>query len=347
MDKSKPPPSPVSKYGRLVRVVLWLIVLLALLLLVADARPQNVGHGERSMIDIEKTKVRLEDHLRELTVTIGERSVYTPEHLERTADYIESFYQGIGLQAQREPYRYHDFVVANVVTEISFSANPSKCYLLGAHYDSVGGTVGADDNASAVAVQLETARQLKKAFDNREKLDLAVKFVSFALEEPPVYGSSSMGSRVYAKKAKKEKEKIDGMICLEMVGYSCHDPGCQSYPFPVMFFGYPDKGDFIGLVGDFKSRQLTRSLYRAFLRNPELPVLKLSVPFRGWLMPAVRLSDHSSFWDHGFKSVMVTDSAFYRNPHYHRSSDTMDKLDSRFMAEVVESLIIFFHSQHR
>jgi hypothetical protein len=104
---------------------------------------------------------------------------------------------------------------------------------------------------------------------------------------------------------------------------------------------------FIGIVGNFKSREFTRSISRAFRENPELPTVKLSVPFGGWLMPSVRLSDHASFWDRGFKAVMVTDSAFYRNPHYHLPSDTMDKLDYRFMAELVESLLIFFRSHHR
>ena len=151
-----------------------------------------------------------------------------------------------------------------------------------------------------------------------------------------------MGSKVYAKKAKREKEKIDGMLCLEMVGYTCHQEGCQSYPFPLMFMGYPKEGNFIGIVGNFSSKGLTSSLYKAFQKNRDLPVVKLTVPLGGWAMPSVRLSDHASFWDQGYKAVMITDSAFYRNPHYHTPSDTMDKLDFRFMAELVESLVMFF-----
>ncbi|HUU40940.1 MAG TPA: M28 family peptidase [Desulfatiglandales bacterium] len=297
------------------------------------------------MIDIQKTAETLQDHLRTLTQTIGERSVLMPENLKRTADYIESFYREIGLRVRREPYRYRNFEVSNVVAEISFCANPSTHYLLGAHYDSVIGTVGADDNASAIAVQLETARHLQAL--KGQELDLAVKFVSFALEEPPIFGTRHMGSKVYAGNARKEKEKIDGMICLEMVGYACHNPGCQDYPFPLMFLGYPKKGDFIGLVGNFNSMDFTNALFRGFKQNPELPVVKLTVPFGGWLMPSVRLSDHSSFWDQGFKAVMITDSAFYRNPHYHLSSDTMEKLDYHFMAELVKSLLIFFSSHHQ
>jgi len=300
---------------------------------------------ERSLMESRKTVARLQDHLRTLTKTIGERSVYFPKNLEKAADYIVSVYQDMGLQVRREPYEYRDFRVANVVAELSFGANPSRHYLLGAHYDSVAGTVGADDNASAVAVQLETARSLK-ALESMEDLDLAIKFVSFALEEPPVFNTPYMGSKVYARKARKEREKIDGMICLEMVGYTCREQGCQGYPFPLMFMGYPKKGDFIGIVGNLGSRQLTLILYDAFQKNLRLPVVKLLVPFKGWLVPSVRLSDHSSFWDQGYNAVMVTDSAFYRNPHYHLPSDTMEKLDYPFMAEVVKSLLIFFQSHY-
>jgi len=301
--------------------------------------------GRNAMIDIQQTIERLEAHLRTLTEIIGERSVRFPENLKSTARYIQSFYEDIGIAMHTEPYDYSDFKVGNVVAEISTGPQPSRRYLLGAHYDSVSGTVGADDNASAIAVQLETARGLK-ALVGQENLDLAVTFVSFALEEPPAYGTRYMGSRVYAKKARQEQKKIDGMICLEMVGYACYEPGCQDYPFPLGFFGYPKEGNYIGIVGNFKSGGFTEALFKAFQKNLELPVIKIRIPLNGRILPAVRLSDHASFWDQGFKAVMITDTAFFRNPYYHRSSDTMEKLDYRFMAELVESLLLFFKS-HR
>jgi Zn-dependent M28 family amino/carboxypeptidase len=155
-----------------------------------------------------------------------------------------------------------------------------------------------------------------------------------------------MGSRIYAQKASQEKDKIDGMICLEMVGYACYEPGCQKYPFPLGFLDYPKTGNFIGIVGNFKSGDFTKALITEFQKNSELPVVKLTVPFNGWVIPSVRLSDHASFWDQGYKAVMVTDSAFFRNPNYHTPADTMEKLDYRFMAELVESLLLFFKS-HR
>jgi Zn-dependent M28 family amino/carboxypeptidase len=266
--------------------------------------------------------------------------------LKKTADYIREFYHGIGLQARLEPYDYHGFEVANVVAEVQLNSSPTRRVLIGAHYDSVAGTVGADDNASAVAVQLETARQVA-ALQGSKGLELSVVFVSFALEEPPAYGTRFMGSRVYAEQARRRKEAIDAMLCLEMVGYTCSAPGCQSYPFPLMFFDYPKEGNFIGIVGNFDSRGLTRRMFESFRKNPDLPVIKLTVPFNGWILPAVRLSDHASFWDEGFKAVMITDSAFYRNPHYHLPSDRAATLDYRFMAELVGSLVAFLVQPHR
>lgn len=295
------------------------------------------------MIDLQETFEQLRLHMKMLTVTIGERSVRRPDNLEKARAYIDSSYRALGLAVENQAYDYEDLTVANVVAEIDAQEASTRIYLLGAHYDSVTGTVGADDNAAAIAVQLETARWLKKMAEVR-KVDVKVKFVSFVLEEPPTYATRHMGSRVYARNARSQGERIDGMICLEMVGYYCDEPGCQNYPFPLMFMNYPKAGNFIGIVGNSGSRELTRSMEKAFRKNPELPVVTLTVPLNGWIMPAIRLSDHSSFWNEGYQAVMVTDSAFYRNPNYHLSSDTMDTLDFRRMAELVHSLVTFLGS---
>jgi hypothetical protein len=324
--------------------VKWFGCLLAVLTVFAGTPTTGQPYQEIEAMDLQQTKGRLHDHLVMLTCSIGERSVRHPHNLRRAADFIYSFFESIQVPVRLEPYPYRELSVSNVVAELSFGGTPSRHYLIGAHYDSVTGTVGADDNASAVAVLLETARALQAAAGGRS-LDLKVTFVAFALEEPPVYGTRFMGSRVYAAKAKREKLSLDGMICLEMVGYTCREPGCQHYPFPLTFFGYPKEGNFIGIVGNFSSRSFSRKLVKSFNQNPGLPVVSLSVPLDGWILPAVRLSDHASFWDKSFPAVMVTDSAFFRNPHYHLPSDTMDKLDLDFMAELVKSLVGFFNPQ--
>ena len=315
-----------------------------LILFYGASQPVIAGDIKPPMLQVTEIKERIYAHLEMLTRSIGERSVYYPKNIQSARHYIESVYRDAGLSVRSEPYSYGKETVANVIAEVSFGKKPGKRFLLGAHYDSVQGTVGADDNASAVAVQLETARQLS-TLAKKTELSLTVKFVSFALEEPPIYGTRYMGSRIYAKQAKRENERLDGMICLEMVGFTCDSPGCQNYPFPLMYFGYPEKGDFIGVVGNIGSRTLTRAIIAAFQKNSDLPVVKLTVPFNGWILPSVRLSDHASFWDQGYRAVMITDSAFFRNPHYHLASDTMETLDLRFMTELVESLVFFFITQ--
>jgi Zn-dependent M28 family amino/carboxypeptidase len=326
------------------RFALLSLALLVVSFGISCDREQSKSGGKGMAIsDVEKTAERLREHVKYLTVTIGERSLGVPQNLEKTATYIESFYRDLELPSQRKSYTYNDFTVASIVADIHLGATPTRHYLLGAHYDSVWGTVGADDNASAIAVQLETARELKSLLGGKN-LGVGVKFVSFPLEEPPAFGTRYMASKIYAKRAKKENEQIDGMLCLEMVGYTCHQEGCQDYPFPLMFMDYPKEGNFIGIVGNLKSTGFTNCLYKAFQKNRDLPVVKLTVPLGGWLLPSVRLSDHASFWDQGYKAVMITDSAFYRNPHYHLPSDTMEKLDYKFMAQLVKSLVIFFYS---
>ena len=153
------------------------------------------------MIDIQETAERLQHHVKMLTVTIGERSVYRPENLEKTRIYIESFYRDLGLPVESQTYRYENFEVSNVITQIELAENPSSRFLLGAHYDSVDGTVGADDNAASIAVQLETARYLKN-MTGRVKSDVFVKFVSFALEEPPAFTT-----RLYGKQGLRQKSQ--------------------------------------------------------------------------------------------------------------------------------------------
>ncbi len=290
-------------------------------------------------IDTSLCQRQLYEHILYLTQDIGERSIRYPNNLKRTAEYITDFYQSFDLTVDLESYNYKNLDVHNIITQIEGEAKDGKHFLLGAHYDSVSGSVGADDNASAIAVQLETARYLQKL----QLIPNKVSFVSFALEEPPVFGTPYMGSKVHAKGLKKSKEEIDGMLCLEMIGYTCHQPGCQDYPITTKRLS-KSIGDFIAVVGTGGSKYLSAEVAKAFRFNPNLPVLKINVPLKGYLFPPVRMSDHASFWDEGYKAVMITDSAFYRNPHYHKKTDTIDTLNFEFMAELTKGLVNFFSS---
>jgi len=200
--------------------------------------------------------------------------------------------------------------------------------ILGAHFDSVEGTPGADDNASGVAVMLEAARLL-----SRFKLRSQVLFCAFNLEELNMIGSTHL-----AQKLKAAGAKIDAMVSLEMLGYTDSRPGSQKYPFGLKWF-YPDRGDFIGVIGNWNSGSLLRRFSRLMLQVQGLAVETLSVPGNGAFIPEVRLSDHSPFWDIGYPALMVTDTSFFRNPHYHRSSDTLETLDVPFMAKVCAGVV--------
>jgi hypothetical protein len=296
------------------------------------------------LIDIEESARHLLEHLRFLTVDVGERSLFSPDKLERAAAYIAFSLRKFGLAVEFEDYPCKGFRARNVVALSEPSGPVSARYLVGAHYDTILNTVGADDNASGIAVQLELARQLRILRKDRH-IPVSVKFVSFALEEYPAYGTDIMGSRVHAKRMKARGEKTDGMICLEMVGYYCQKAGCQKYPLPFMQKRFSDRGDFIGIVANRRSKAFAMKVYESFGKNSDLPVHLLTIPFNGWMLPDSRRSDHAFFWDQGYPAVLVTDSSFFRNPNYHLPSDTLETLDMEVMARLVESLLLFFLSK--
>lgn len=306
----------------------------------SNIAPSDLDDIAAGLTDHWETRERLREHVAVLTRDIGERSVVRPESLKRAGEYVRDVFRGIGLPVQREGYNCGGMEAVNWIARLE-GRETEKHYLLGAHYDSVPGCVGADDNASAVAVLMETAACLGRL----RRQPHSVSLVAFALEEPPYFGTPSMGSRVHAEGIRERGERLDGMLCLEMVGYTCDEPGCQGYPplvKPLLGSRARDVGDFLAVVGCTGSGGLRRKVERAFRVAEEPPVLGLDIPFRGLMAPQVRQSDHSPFWDLGYRAVMITDTAYYRNPHYHRPTDTMDTLDFDFMARVVEGLARFF-----
>lgn len=199
--------------------------------------------------------------------------------------------------------------------------------IVGAHYDALPGTPGADDNASGVAVLLEIARY---ASEHPPRLPLWL--VAFDMEE---YGL--LGSQAYAQALKANRQPIRLMLSLEMLGYCTREPHSQRYPASVLQRLYPNRGDFIGLIGNLRTLP-DLSYLRRQIRHIGAPCEWLVVPGRGNLLPAIRRSDHASFWDLGYRALMVTDTAFLRNPHYHQPSDRIDTLDLDFMAGVCQGL---------
>jgi Zn-dependent M28 family amino/carboxypeptidase len=272
----------------------------------------------------------LREHVNALAVDIGSRTPSSPDSLVRAANYIHSVFEEAGLSVREQDYQYFERRVTNVLATLPATTGASAYYVVGAHYDTVPGTPGADDNASAVAVMLEVARRLRHA-----GLKVPVLFAAFTLEEPPAYLTGHQGSRIFVRSCQSKGHRVLGAIVLEMVGYTASR---QHYPFLARWPGYPAQGNFIGIIGNWRSQGFGRAVLRGFRKNRDLPVELLFLPFDGWILPETRLSDHASFWDAGLPALMVTDTAFFRNPNYHLPSDKIDTLDFTFMAQLVKSL---------
>ncbi len=199
-------------------------------------------------------------------------------------------------------------------------------FCVGAHLDSRPDSPGADDNASAVAALLELARLLPKDWPSRPQLEL--ELVAFDLEENGMLGGSE-----HARLMKSGGIDLRGMVSLEMLGYCDQRPNSQTLPEPLVGL-YPDTGNFIAIIGNQNSGELIERFRGGMQRAEELPVECLQVPANGESLQATRLSDHSPFWDAGYSALMITDTSFLRNPHYHLPSDTPDTLDMPFLKRV-------------
>jgi Zn-dependent M28 family amino/carboxypeptidase len=261
---------------------------------------------------------------------IGARTYRDLDRLEGAAHYISEQFASFGYQVTRQPFVFGGHTYHNIIAERTGSTLPEALLIVGAHYDSVSTTPGADDNASGVAGVLGLARALTGT-----QLAKTVRFVAFALEEWPVYRSSNMASYHYAQSLKENNEKVEGMICLEMIGYFCDREGCQRYPFPFMNRIFPKTGNFVSMVGNMRSKSFTEGMAKSFRQGTTLPVVTLNAPA---IVIGIDFSDHWSFGKFGYEALMVTDTAFYRNPHYHAPTDLPDTLDYARMSKVVEGL---------
>ena len=276
---------------------------------------------------------RIRTHVERLAGDIGERNVFVPEALQRAAQYIEEEWTRFGYAVDRIDYDVSGLRCANLAVSRNGGGRTSEILLLGAHYDSVVGSPGANDNASGVAALLEVSR-LFQAIDSA----LTVRFVAFVNEEPPFFMTGRQGSMVYAKAARRRGDDIRLMASLETIGCYSDKPGSQKYP-PLFELFYPDRGNFLGIVADFRSRKAMRLLGKAFRAHSDFPLQTVST-FRA--IPGVSWSDHQSFWRQGYRAVMVTDTAPYRYRHYHAPTDTPDKLSYPELAQVTLALFDAF-----
>jgi Zn-dependent M28 family amino/carboxypeptidase len=270
----------------------------------------------------------LEAHVKKLSIALHPRSYTDENNLDATGNYIESELRAYGINSERQTYTVDGKAYYNIIAR--FGPVSQDVLVIGAHYDSHGITPGADDNASGVAGLLELARLLAK---NPPKH--TVELVAYTLEEPPFFRTENMGSAQHARALKLAGKNVRLMISIEMIGYFSDTPGSQQYPVDGMTLHYPDTGNFIALVGkysDFASMRKVKSLASG---ATDLPIYSINAPP---FLQGIDFSDHQSYWKHDFPAVMVTDTSFYRNVHYHEATDTAEKLDYARMAKVVQAV---------
>ena len=272
---------------------------------------------------------RVREHVVALAGTIGERNVFRPKALAAASDYIETVFTRQGYRVERQTYAVHGMACANLEATLTGRTKREQVLLLGAHYDSVAGSPGADDNASGVAALLEIA-----ALFAATSPSLTVRFVAFVNEEPPFFMTRRQGSIVYAEAARERGDDIRLMVSLEMLGCYFDTPGSQHYP-PLLRWFYPDRGNFLALLSDFGSLSAARKMARVFRAHSDFP-LEYAGLFR-WF-PGVAWSDHLSFWRQGYRAVMATDTAFHRYVYYHTAEDTPDKVNMPKLAEATVAL---------
>jgi len=318
----------VNRFTRYAAIRLGVILLaLATLMWYMVGRP---GRGTAMMTPPVISADALRAHVRALAGDIGERNVFHPAALARAADYIERQWQAQGYAVNRQSYLVDGVACANI--EVARSG-AGETVIVGAHYDSVYGSPGANDNASAVAVLLELSRFFGGGASG-VSVARPIRFVAFANEEPPFFKTPQQGSRVYARACRERGERIWVMISLETMGCFREETGSQRYPFPFGLF-YPRRGNFIAFVSNLRSRGLMREAVAAFRAHTDFPV-ECCATFA--CVPGVDWSDHGSFWQEGYRAFMVTDTAPYRYPHYHEGSDTPDKVNYDALARVTSGL---------
>jgi hypothetical protein len=296
---------------------------------------KNTSKGAALSVDEIALREELHADVQKLAGEIGERNMWHYPQLNAAADFIENSFSRAGLHPRRDSYELRGQACHNIEAEISGTRR--EIVLIGAHYDSVFSSPGANDNGSGVAAMLALARR----FAGR-KTERTLRFVAFVNEEPPYFLSGEMGSLVYARRCKERGDKISAMISLETIGYFSDAPNSQVYPSRALGAFYPKVGNFIGFVSNVHSRTLLRRVIALFREHAKIPSEGAALP---WFIPGVSWSDQWSFWRNGYLGIMVTDTAPFRYPYYHSANDTPDKLDyDRFtlvvsgMQKVIEGL---------
>lgn len=269
---------------------------------------------------------RLEAHVRFLSEECHPRHHLARENQRKAIAYITERLREAGGRIEVQEFATTAGPYQNIIAHFGPADGPR--YVVGAHFDACGIQPGADDNASGVAGLLELAALLGK----EQSLSAHFELVAYNLEEPPFFAGPHMGSAVHADALKKQEVKVALMLSLEMIGYFRDERGSQSYPVPLMGLLYPSQANFIALVGRWDQRAVVSAFKKACVGTADIPVVSIAAPAS---LPAIDFSDHRNYWAHGYPALLITDTSFLRNPHYHKPTDTAETLDYRRMAEVV------------
>ncbi len=271
----------------------------------------------------------LEEHVKFLSELTPARNYRNIQSLNAASDYIENHFTKYGYSPKYQTYEVKGQQYKNIIA--SYGNPNAPVFVIGAHYDVCGDQPGADDNGSGVASLLSLAQKFSQ---EKPALPFRIEFVAFTLEEPPFFRTKNMGSYVHAKSLKDKNVNVIGMAGLEMLGYFSSKDGSQHYPLFLMKLFYPSKGDFIGVVGNFKSKKLVNH-FHVHMGQASIKTEKLTAPS---LLPGIDFSDHKNYWKFGYQAIMITDTSFYRNHNYHETSDTIETLDFSKMAEVTRGI---------
>jgi len=279
---------------------------------------------------------QIEADVRHLAENIGERNMHTTGTMDQTVRFLTERLRGIGYSPKLQSYTLNRGIYAgesaeNIEVEITGNKHPEKVVVIGAHYDTVPGSPGANDNGSGVAVLMALA----EAFVNADPPHKTVRFLFFANEEPPFFQTEDMGSYAYAKMARERGDDIETMIALDGLGYYSSEPNSQAYPLPGLGFFYPKEASFIGLVTRLGDLSLLRSVSGNFEQSGDFPTASAALP---GFIPGVNWSDHWSFWQHDYPGLLITDTLLFRDPHYHTPNDTPERLDYEMMARLTSTL---------
>lgn len=300
---------------------------------VRPKRPRPRNDPERAIQELiaQITEAGLMEHLKRIVGIRHHGSA--PEALEAAGDYITDRFREAGLKVRNHWFEAFGHRNRNIIAtnrgHLSGNSKRRPPLILGAHYDTVSHSPGADDNASGVAVMLEAARLLSSLYPS-----VPLVFIGFAQEE-----QHCLGSTLYAIKARRTGVRIQGVVVLECVGYASQQSRSQQ-PLRGLPVAIPDMGNFLGVVGNPEAAELKKRFERAAGRYvPDLPLIGLLVPDAGHVFPDTRRSDHSPFWDAGYPALMMTDTANFRNPAYHQPGDTLETLDLSYMVKVTKAIM--------